>query len=324
MVSNGPFQLKTWRTNHVVEVEKNPYYWDKENVGLNGIRYLPISNYYTETRMFGDDQLHLTYTVPAELIPYAKEKYKNELRQEPYVGVRYLRTNITQPPFDNPKVRLAFATAIDQKAICEKIMQGGQTPASGIVPPFGDYPPLGAIKFDPVRAKELLVESGYKSTSSFPEIEILTTDSDSGRREAEAIQAMWKEHLGVKVRIVAREWATYLQKQYDGDYDIAAAGWIGDYLDPTTFLELWVKDGGNNNTGWDSPEFERLLNVAENTADITERLKVLSEAETLMMNDVPVMPIYWYTTNYLIRPEVKNWNPLLLNNHPFKDVRLEP
>lgn len=324
MVSNGPFQLKEWRTNHLVEVERNPHYWDAKTVSLNGIRYLPISNYYTETRMFGDDQLHVTYTVPSELIPFAKKNYSDSLRQEPYVGVRFLRSNIKRPPFDDPKVRLAFATAIDQKAICEKILQGGQQPASGIVPPFGDYPPLGAIQFDPERARQLLMESGYQSTSSFPDIEILTTDSDSGRREAEALQAMWKEHLGINVRIVQREWGTYLEKQFSSDYDLAASGWIGDYLDPTTFLELWIKDGGNNNTGWDSPEFERLLNVAENTADLGTRLATLSEAESIIISEAPVLPIYWYTTNYLLRPEVKNWNPLLLNNHPFKFITIEP
>jgi oligopeptide transport system substrate-binding protein len=324
MVSNGPFKLKEWRTNHLVEVTKNPYYWDAGEVQLNGIRYLPISNYYTESRMFGDDQLHVTYTVPPELIPFAKDNYPDQLRQENYVGVRFLRSNILRPPFDNPQVRLAFATAINQKAIVEKILQGGQKPASGIVPPFGDYEAAGQITFDPEKARQLLADSGYKSASSFPDINILTTDSDSGRREAEALQAMWKEHLGINVRIVQREWTTYLQKQYDSDFDLAVGGWIGDYLDPTTFLEMWIKDGGNNNTGWHSPEFERLLTEAENTADASQRLDILSKAESIMLKEVPVLPIYWYTTNYLLRPEVKNWHPLLLNNHPYKFVRLEP
>lgn len=324
IVSNGPFQLKEWRTNHVVEVERNPEYWDAARVQLNGIRYLPISNYYTETRMFGDEQLHVTYTVPSELIPFAKKNYKKELRQEPYVGVRFLRSNIRREPFDNPKVRRAFALAIDQKAICEKILQGGQQPASGIVPPFGDYVPPGLIQFDPEKARQLLTESGYKAASSFPDITILTTDSDSGRREAEALQAMWEEHLGLNVRIIQREWTTYLQKQYDADFDLAVGGWIGDYLDPTTFLEMWFKDGGNNNTGWSSEEFESLLTQAENTADIPTRMATLAEAEKVLVGDTPVMPIYWYTTNYLIRPEVQNWDPLLLNNHPFKFIRLEP
>ncbi|MDA7615397.1 peptide ABC transporter substrate-binding protein [Akkermansiaceae bacterium] len=323
IVSNGPFKLKSWRTNHLLEVERNPHYWDAEEVKLDGIRYLPIRNYYTETRMFGDEQLHLTYTVPSELIPMAKEKYAAELRQESYIGTRFLRVNTLNSPFDNPKVRRAFALAIDQKSICEEILQGGQAPASGIVPPFGDYKPPGLIKFDPKKAKALLQESGYESTSSFPDIDLLTTNSDSGLREAEALQAMWQKHLGIKVRIQQREWSTYLQNQYDFNYDIVVAGWIGDYLDPTTFLELWVTDGGNNNTAWSSKTFEDLLRKAEKTSDITTRMTILSEAEETIMNDIPVLPIYWYTTNYLIRPEVKNWNPLLLNNHPFKFIEID-
>jgi oligopeptide transport system substrate-binding protein len=323
IVSNGAFKLKTWRTNHFLEVERNNYYWDRDNVYLDGVRYLPIKNYYTETRMFGDEQLHLTYTVPSELIPMAKEKYPAQLRQEPYVGVRFLRVNNRKEPLNDPKVRRAFALSIDQKSICEEILQGGQTPASGIVPPFGNYKPPGVIHFDPEKAKILLAESGYESTSSFPEISLLTTNSDSGLREAEALQAMWQKHLGIKVRIMQREWTTYLQKQYDADYDICVAGWIGDYLDPTTFLEMWITDGGNNNTGWGSNEFEDLLNKAENTTDVATRMEILSQAEQTILNDTPVLPIYWYTTNYLIRPEVKGWNPLLLNNHPFKSVKIE-
>ncbi|MEN8694825.1 MAG: peptide ABC transporter substrate-binding protein [Akkermansiaceae bacterium] len=324
LVSNGPFKLKTWRTNHILEVERNPHYWDAETVSLNGIRYLPIKNYYTETRMYGDDQIHVTYTVPSELIPMAKKKYPDQFRQEPYVGVRFLRVNTKNSPFDNPKVRRAFAISIDQQAICEKILLGGQQPASGIVPKFGLYDVPDIIHFDADKAKKLLAESGYESTSSFPEISLLTTNSDSALREAEALQAMWEEHLGIRVRITQREWTTYLQKQYDYDYDLAVSGWIGDYLDPTTFLEMWISGGGNNNTGWSSKEFEDLLKKAENTADVPTRMKILSEAERRLLEDTPVLPIYWYTRNYLLRPEVKGWHPLLLDNHPFKYLSLEP
>lgn len=324
IVSNGPFKLKTWRTNHVLEVERNPQYWDIEKVHLNGIRYLPISNYYTESRMFGDDQLHVTYTLPSELIPYAKKHFKKEIRQEPYVGTRFLRSNIRRPPFDNPKVRRAFALAIDQRAICEDILGGGQQPASGIVPPFDGYKGPEVIKFDPEEAKRLLAESGYASTSGFPTISLLTTSSDSAIVEAVALQGMWEKHLGIKVRIVQREWTTYLQKQYDADFDLCVAGWIGDYLYPSTFLDMWIKDGGNNNTGWSSEEFENYLYEAEQAVEQEEKLAILAEADRLISTEAPAFPIYWYSTNYLIRPEVENWDPLLLNNHPFKFIRLAP
>jgi len=135
---------------------------------------------------------------------------------------------------------------------------------------------------------------------------------------------MWKQHLKINVRIVQREWTTYLQKQYDADFDLATGGWIGDYLDPTTFLEMWIAKGGNNNTGWASKEYESLLRKAEKTASVPLRMSTLAEAESVLLKDTPILPIYWYSTNYLLRPEVKNWHPLLLNNHPFKGVRLEP
>jgi oligopeptide transport system substrate-binding protein len=323
LVSNGAFKLKEWRTNHYLEVEKNPEYWDVDKVSLNGVRYLPIKDYFTETRMFGDDQLHMTYTVPSELIPMAKEKYPEQLRQEPYVGTRFIRVNTLNEPLNNPKFRRALALAIDQKSICEKILQGGQSPASGIVPPFGEYKAAGAISFDPEKARQLLKESGYSTDSKFSEIKLLTTSSESAAREAEALQAMWTEHLGINVRIEQREWGTYLQKQYQADYDLCVAGWIGDYLDPTTFLEMWITGGGNNNTGFSSKKFEGLLNKAENTADPAARLGILSEAENAFLAETAVLPVYFYTTNYLIRPEVKGWHPLLLNNHPFKFVKIE-
>ena len=324
LVSNGPFQLKSWRVNHYFEVERNPHYWDAASVGLNGIRYLPTTNIYTEARMFLDGQIHATYTLPPEMIDYAREHIPEMLRQEPYVGVRFMRVNTRRKPLDDPKVRHALAAAIDRQSIIENILRGGQQPASGIVPPFGNYQSPNRIHFDPERARRLLEESGYTTSSGFPDITFLTTDRDSARRMAEAIQAMWREHLGINVRIVQREWITYLQRQYDSDFDICAGGWIGDYLDPTTFLEMWLADGGNNNTGWASEDYMNLLRKAENTADPAARLRTLAEAETILLEDLPVIPNYWYTTNYLLRPEVQNWHPLLLNNHPFKFVELVP
>lgn len=323
IVSNGPFTLKTWLTNHLIEVEKTETYWDAEKVSLEGIRFIPVSNAYTETRMFGDGQLHKTYTVPSELIPMAREKYEGMLRQEPYVSVSFLRVNTTRPPFDNLAVRRAFAAAVNRNDIVDKILQGGQQAAGGIVPPFGDYVSPALVKSDPELARAELAKSELSNQSQFPEIDLLVRKSETSVRQAEALQAMWEETLGIKVRIVQREWTTYLQAVYDGDFDMVAGGWIGDYLDPTTFLEMWITDGGNNNTGWGSPEFEELLGRAENTADVAKRMKILSDAETILLKDMPIIPIYWGTTNYLLRPEVKNWNPLLLNNQAYKFISIE-
>ncbi|MEM9081347.1 MAG: peptide ABC transporter substrate-binding protein [Verrucomicrobiota bacterium] len=324
MVSNGPFQLKTWKTNNFVEVERNPNYWDSRNVSLNGIRYLPISNYYTETRMFSDQQLHVTDRISPELLPFARKEHPDELVTQPYVGTAFIRANTKRPPLNNPKVRLALAYAIEQEVICEKILGAGQQPAGGITPPFGNYQAPQIVHFDPDKARQLLAESGYANNSGFPDISVLIANSDTNKVIAEAIQSMWKKHLGINVRIIQREWATYIQLQNDIDYDLCTANWIGDYLDPTTFLEMWVTDGGNNRTGWSSQIYEDLLHKAENTADPAQRFSILAQAETLLMQEVPIMPVYYWTSAYLLRPEVKNWHPLLQKNPPFKHLKLEP
>ena len=158
----------------------------------------------------------------------------------------------------------------------------------------------------------------------FPRITLLTADRDVSKAMAEAYQGMWKKHLGIHIEIAQKEWTSYLNAMTNLDYDLADSGWIGDYLDPTTFLDMWIKDGGNNRTGWANGEFEEILKQSEHERDPARRLLVLQEAEKILMEELPAITIYWYTTNYLIDPRVKGWNPLLLNNHPWKWVSLEP
>ena len=169
-----------------------------------------------------------------------------------------------------------------------------------------------------------MADAGFPNGDGFTnELKILTTPKDTSIRLAEALQAMWKQHLGINVRIEQREWGTFLTAQQELDYDIAIGGWIGDFLDPTTFLDMWTKGNGNNNTGWSSSKFEGKLSLAEKTSDPKKRLEILKEAEADVLSERPILPLYWYTTNYLLHPSVKGWNPLLLDNHPFKFVELQ-
>lgn len=324
LVSNGPFMLTKWVFNHHIDISKNPNYWDADTVKLNGIRYLPTSNTYTETRMFLDGQMHITDSLAPEMVPYAEKNLKQFHRQEPYVGVRFIRLNITKKPLNDPRVRHALSLAVDRKLIIENLLQGGQIPASAITPPNGDYQPPAIATFDPVKARKLLAEAGFPDGKGFPELKILTTDRETALAEAEAYLSMWKEHLGINVRIEQREWSSYLKAQNDLAYDIAPSGWIGDYLDPTTFLEMWSTGNGNNCTGFSNVAFEQALKDAALISDPKARLLKLAEAEKTVLEAMPVIPFYWYTKNYLIQPNVKNWHPLLLSNHPYKFVDLAP
>ncbi|MCB1064865.1 MAG: peptide ABC transporter substrate-binding protein [Verrucomicrobiae bacterium] len=324
LVSNGAFTLKSWRINDHIEIVKNPRYWDAETVQLNAVRYFPITNVYSEARMFYNDQLHITYTLGPELIRYSEENYPQQTRNELYLGTYFIRCNVTRKPLTDVRVRKALSMAIDQQSIIDNVLQGGQKPARGLVPPSGEYESPDLVRFDPEEARRLLAEAGFPNGEGFPDIRFLTTDRESAKRGAEALQGMWKEHLNISVGIDQMEWATYLSTMFKMEYDLAAGGWIGDYLDPTTFLDMWMKDGGNNRTGWFSKEYEAILREAEQIADPLARNQRLQDAERLFLEERPVLPLYWYTRNYLVHQDVKGWYPLLLDNHPLKFVRLEP
>ena len=324
LVCNGAFILKSWRFNDHIEVTRNPLYWDKENVGINGVRFLPITNLYTEDRMYFDGQMHVTSTIASELIEYSRQKYPEHVRSELYLGTYFIRTNVSNKPFTDPRVRLAFSLSLNQKSLIDNVLKGGQKPASGLVPPFGKYPSSEVVTFDPERARKLLAEAGYPGGKGLPDIEFLTTDKESSKVTAEALQAMWKEHLGATIKIRQMEWTSYITAMFEKDYDLAAGGWIGDYMDPLTFLDMWMKDAGNNRTGWHSEEFEKILGDAAQTGDAAQRYRLLAKAEALFLEERPILPVYWYTRNYLLHPDVKGWNPLLLDNHPYKFLRLQP
>jgi oligopeptide transport system substrate-binding protein len=323
LVSNGPFILKSWVFNDHIEVKRNPQYWDADNVHLNGVRFLPIANLFTECRMFFNNQLHVTYTLAPELIEYAKLHYKENLRNELYLGTYFIRTNTTKKPFNDPRVRLAFSMALDQKAIIDNVLQGGQKPATGLVPAFSGYPDADMVKFDPEGAKKLLAEAGYPGGKGLPDIEFLTVDKETSKAVGEAMQAIWKEHLGANIEIVQMEWTSYITNMFDLNYDLAAGGWIGDYMDPLTFLDMWMKGAGNNRTGWSSEEFENILKEASAATNAKDRYALLSKAEKLFLSERPILPLYYYSRNYLLHKDVQNWHPLLLDHHPWKYVKLK-
>lgn len=323
-VSNGAFRLTDWRINAHVKVRRNPHYWDAENVKLNGLNFYPIDNTFTEEKAFRGGLLHYTYVVPNNLIPAYVEKKDPRLRTETYAGIYYYRCNTLQPPTDNVEFRRALAYSINQETIVNFVTRGGQQPAFAFTPPSeAGYHPPDVIRYDPDKAREHLKKAGYESGADVPEFTIILNTSDAHKSIAVAIQDMWKKVLGIeKVKIENQEWKVYQQTVIDMKYDVARAGWIGDYVDPTTFLGIWRSGDSNNNTGWSHPEYDRLLRESSLLSDTQARYAMLAEAESILLEEVPVLPIYWYTRVYLLHPDVKNWNPLLLDNHPYKHIDL--
>lgn len=323
-IANGPFRMKSWRPNDVIEVVRNPLYWDEANVKLNGINFYSIENMNTQERAFQAGQLHKTDQIPLDKVPYYRRTRPELMRIDPYEGVYFYRMNIARKPLDNLKVRLALNLAVDREAIVKNILRQDQKPATGYTPPgMGDYQTLDKMRYDPERARQLLAEAGYPNGKGFPKFTVHFNTSESHRAIAEAIQQMWKEELNIDVRLENQEWKVYLDTQNNLNYDLSRSAWIGDFMDPVTFLSMWTTGNGNNNTNWGNPKFDAFIEQAARTGDPKARLEILRQAEDLFLSEAPVVPVYWYTNTYLIQPSVQNWNPLVLGNHNYKYIDLK-
>ena len=323
-VGNGSFVLAKWHVNEVVEVHKSPTFWDRDRVKLNAIRFYPIESVDTEERAFRAGQLHITYSLPPTKIDYYRANNPNVLKIFPFLTTYFYRVNVTKAPVNDKRVRQALAMAIDRNSIVKDIMKGGEIPAFNITPPgTGGYTFRPQLQEDIAAAKRLLAEAGYPDGKGMPPVEILYNTLEYHRTIAEAIQQMWKTNLGVDARLVNQEWKVYLDSQRSLNYQVCRAGWTGDYNDPNSFLDIWTTGNGNNETGWSNKEYDRLIAQAAATVDPHERLEVFQKAETLLMDEMPMIPIYFYTRIYLERPEVRGWYPTILDNHPYKYVSLE-
>ncbi len=324
-VGNGAFKLKTWDTNQLIEVVKNPDYWDADQVKLNAIRFYPIDNIGTEETMFRNGRLHVTEAVNPDKIPFFREAMPEQLSITPYLGVYYYEVNVTRQPFDDPRVRRALALAIDKQLLVDKVTQGGQAPATGFVPQgISGYQSSDRIQYDPALARKLLAEAGYPGGKGFPKAEILINTSESHRKIAQAVQAMWRKVLNIDVGIYNQDWKVYLDSRTQLNYDIARAGWIGDYVYPMTFLDLFTTGNGNNRTGWSNPRFDALIGQARVAKTENQRMALMQQSETLLLDDLPVIPIYWYTRVVLKDPRLQGWGPKLLDDHPYKYVWFSP
>ena len=325
LVGNGAFQLSEWKINRRVVVERNPNYWDADNVRLNKIIFYPIENAITEERMFRAGQLHYSATVPSDKVEGYLANNDPSLRIMPYLGTYFYRINTSVAQLQDKRVRRALGMTIDREQITQRILKSGQIPAYAITPPDTmGYFPESDLAFNPEAAKALLAEAGYPDGAGFPQTEILYNTSEGHRKIAVAIQQMWKKYLNIDVVLLNQEWKVYLDSVNVKEYQLARAGWIGDYVDPNNFLDMWICNGGNNRTGWCNEEYDQLiLERAPEAQSHQERLAIFAQAEKMLMEEMPVIPIYIYTSNTLVHPSVKNLNNNILNQASFKEIYLD-
>ncbi len=324
MVTSGPFVLKAWSVNQHVIVEKSPTYWDRAHVRLNAIHFYPIDSVDTEERAFRAGQLHLTYNLSLSKVTAYRRDPSGALRIDPYVNTFFFRFNTRRAPLDDARLRRALSLAIDRESIVQRILLGGQQAATSFVPPnIPGYTPPAQPARDLATARRLLAESGHAEGRGLPPIEILYNNSDINRQVTESIQEMWRRDLGVNVTLQNQEYKVVFANRRSGQYQILLSDWVADYLDPTTFLDLWRSDSGNNHTGWTSPAYDALMRRADATADPAARSTILAQAEALMLTAAPIAPIYFNTHIYLIRPEVRGWHPSPMDHIDYRQPWLE-
>ncbi len=315
-VNNGPFKMTAWEHDQKIVFKKNENYWDKDNVKLEDLVMTLVTAESTELAMFETGEIDIGDNPPTEELDRLKADPNSGLKIDGDLAVYYYLFNTTIKPFDDIRVRKALAMAIDREAIVKNITKAGQIPAFAFVPygladadPEKDFRKVGGdyFKEDVGEAKRLLAEAGYPDGEGFPEFEILTNNTEAHIKIAQAIQEMWKQNLGIaNITVRSQEWGPYLKARDELEYQVARAGWGADYADPMTFLDMWITDGGNNNTGWGKKEYEDLIKQVNSTNDQAKRMQLMHQMEDMFMSDLPIMPIYFYTNPYLIKDYVKD------------------
>lgn len=321
IVTNGAFRLLHHRQNDRFEMRKFEEYWDADNVLLDGVIAYSMDDLTTMMNMYraGLTDWNPSGYLPAEFVPYVQ--HYDDYRAGAFLGSYYYSVSVTKPPLDDKRVRQALAYAIDREQITKFVLHNSVAPWGRFVPDgFPEYPYPEAVTFDPQRASRLLAEAGYPNGAGFPAIEILFNTSEDHKKIAEAIQAMWKKHLGIEVSLVNQEWASYMRSTRALEYQVARRSWIGDYFDPNTFLACLQTADGNNRTGWGNARYDELLERASREHDVDRRMRLLSEAEAIALDEMPYLPIYSYRTREFVAPYVRGWYPTMLDTHPLKFI----
>lgn len=325
IVTSGPFRLKQWLPNQKLVVVRNPQYWDAKTVRLDEIDFYPIDDNATEERMFRTGELHMTEALPVSKIDTYRREHPEQLHTDPWLGVYFYRCNVTRPPLNDKRVRQALALALDREALVTKVTRGGEQPAYGLSYPGTDgYFPRARITGDLATARRLLAEAGFPGGRDCPPLDLVYNTQDNHRVIAEAVQAMWRRNLGVTVTLRNLEWKIYLDTQHSThDFTLERAGWIADYVDPHVFLEIWETGNGNNDTQWSNAAYDQLLHRALAARTRDERYEIYQQMDAILVDECPVIPLYFYTRVHAVSPRVKGYWPTLLDNHPYKYIYLE-
>lgn len=320
-VGNGPFVLESWIPQEKITVVPNPNYWNKNNVHLSRVIFLPIEDQNTAYEKYRAGEIDWSSAIP---LPRLDEvKLLPDYKVAPQIGTYYYIFNVKKGPLQDVRVRKALTLALDRKELVEKVTRGGQIAAKSICPPLPGYNPADGEGYDSEAAKKLLAEAGYPDGKGFPTMTVIYNTHDAHKIIAEYVQESWKKILGVNINIQNYEWKTFLDVRHQHDFEIARSGWVGDYQDPNTFHEIFITGGGNNDGEYSNSAYDALVRKAATMPGGADRMQVLQDAERILMEqDQAVLPIYFYVSQHLIDTETwAGWYPNGLDQHPYVGLK---
>ncbi|TJY42894.1 peptide ABC transporter substrate-binding protein [Cohnella pontilimi] len=319
MTTNGPFLLAEWKHNESITLKRNPDYYGANEVKLNEVRLSMVNDANTEISMYDTNELDWAGrpvgTIPTDMIPSLKANPEANLQIKGIASTYYYLFNLTKPPFNNKKIRQAFAMAVNRQALIDNVTHGEQKPAFGFVPygingadkQFREEVQDNYFTEDLEKAKQLLAEGMAEAKlTKLPKFELIHNENEGHKKIATAIADMWKKNLGVDVTVQSQEWGVFLTNRTNKNYQIARAGWGADYNDPNTFLDMFMTGGGNNDAGYANPEYDKLIKEAGSTIDQKVRMQALANAEKMLIDDMAILPLYYYTGIWMQKPYVKN------------------
>ncbi|SUO96459.1 peptide ABC transporter substrate-binding protein [Suttonella ornithocola] len=330
LISNGAYHLTAWQPQSQITVKKSNTYWDADNVQIDKVIYYPIEDRSSAIKRYRANEIDYVESVPTESLEWAKKEIPNQLKIHPYLATYWYGFNLTKPPFkDNLNLRKALTLAIDRKTLVEKVAKAGQVPAYAVVPPntanSDPYTPEWAKldrKAQIAEAQKAYAEAGYSKEKPL-KVQVLYNTNEGHKNIAIAVSAMWKQVLGVQTELVNKEWKVAIQDMRQKNTEVYRYAWVGDYNDPTTFLNIFRASSGVNDTGYNNPEYDALLNKASTILDLKERAAVLKQAEKILTDNYAIAPMYHYVSVKLVKPRVKGFKGNIMDVYPSQYLRIE-
>ncbi|MEJ8303959.1 peptide ABC transporter substrate-binding protein [Saccharibacillus sacchari] len=312
IVGNGPYVAKEWKHNESITLTKNDQYWDNESITMATINFKMVQDATTYYQMYKTGDLDMILSLPVDTLD--QEKSNPEFLSHPSFSVYTYSFNVDEKPFTNKKIRQAIAYAIDREVLATNVTKGGETPAYGYVP-YGITAPSGKdfrdeapkyYEFDPEKAKQLLAEGlQEEGLTSLPAVTFKYNTSDKHKKVAEAIQELLKTNLGIEVTLENQEWKTYIDTFKQKNFQAARMGWEGNFLDPLGVLAHYTSANSNNFTNWKNADYDKLIESSTYELDPAKRFEQLHEAEAILMDELPIIPIQFSADTALISPKIK-------------------